>query len=387
MIKNAGKLLLVVFLVVSMFSYAMFQGGFVSWFLFYSIMPLLFYSFAIVLFPMNKIRVERKVSRARTLRAWQPLEVTVTVNKTIFPLFYLVVEDILPRKLNRSLRAGNDAKALFFPLFQRTLTFTYEIPALPRGEHLFSDIRLKTGDPFGFLQKQTILQEFEKIIVYPQIQKMDWTLEKQSFLQGSINGKKSNGDVTTVVGLRDYIPGDRLSWLDWKSTAKRNKLLTKQFEHQKNKEVQIVLDNSVDSYKGDDGALFEKAVSAAASIARQVVAAGGVVSMPGMANSSSSRNREQQLFYFLAKMEANDPKPFSESIGHMALSERASLIVITPRLTKALLYRIEPLIFRNRPIECFCVANSNGDHMNVVNDWRRRGIPVHLVVEPSAKEG
>lgn len=41
------------------FSYAMFQGGFVSWFLFYSFLPFGLYGVAVLLYPLKKWNVTR----------------------------------------------------------------------------------------------------------------------------------------------------------------------------------------------------------------------------------------------------------------------------------------------------------------------------------------
>ncbi|UTW70466.1 DUF58 domain-containing protein [Anaerobacillus sp. HL2] len=37
-------------------------------------------------------------------------------------------------------------------------------------------------------------------------------------------------DITSVAGSREYVPGDRLTSIDWKVTARVNKLMTKEFE-------------------------------------------------------------------------------------------------------------------------------------------------------------
>ena len=61
--KKVWKFVILLFLIILTFSYAMFQGGFVSWFLFYSFLPFcpLLYRF-IVLFIE---RVEKLVDKYR----------------------------------------------------------------------------------------------------------------------------------------------------------------------------------------------------------------------------------------------------------------------------------------------------------------------------------
>jgi uncharacterized protein (DUF58 family) len=60
-----GRLLFVLFLVICSFAFAMFQGGFVSWFIFYSLLPFALYSIAFFFSPISKIEVERYIQTAQ----------------------------------------------------------------------------------------------------------------------------------------------------------------------------------------------------------------------------------------------------------------------------------------------------------------------------------
>ena len=47
-----------------------------------------------------------------------------------------------------------------------------------------------------------------------------------------------------VVGIREYQPGDRLSWINWKASAKRNGMVTKEFETGQSTDVLLVMDST-----------------------------------------------------------------------------------------------------------------------------------------------
>ncbi|MBR8646101.1 DUF58 domain-containing protein [[Brevibacterium] frigoritolerans] len=66
-----------------------------------------------------------------------------------------------------------------------------------------------------------------------------------------------------VSGVREYQPGDQLSWINWKATARTSEIMTKEFEVQKNRDVFIMLDE-----KPSD--LFEESIEMAASLACHV---------------------------------------------------------------------------------------------------------------------
>src|SRR5690625_4873487 len=90
------RLLLITVLFIILFSYAMFQGGFVSWFLFYMMMPFLIYYLLFIIYPMTDWRVKRILPQKST-RSGQAIRIELEVTRKIpFPVSYLVVEEFLP---------------------------------------------------------------------------------------------------------------------------------------------------------------------------------------------------------------------------------------------------------------------------------------------------
>ena len=49
-------------------------------------------------------------------------------------------------------------------------------------------------------------------------------------------------DTTMATGVRDYQSGDRVSWIHWKSFARTQTLMTKEFEDRRSQELILVLD-------------------------------------------------------------------------------------------------------------------------------------------------
>src|SRR3954471_8225294 len=92
-LKKVWKFILLLFLILLTFSYAMFQGGFVSWFLFYSFLPFAIYCVTISLYPLNELEVTRILPKS-DYNAGEPIKVEVIVKRAkSFPLFYLLIED------------------------------------------------------------------------------------------------------------------------------------------------------------------------------------------------------------------------------------------------------------------------------------------------------
>lgn len=253
------KLIFLLFLLLGAFSFAMFQGGFVSWFLFYSFCPLAIYGIAIYFYPLKKAAVERRAEK-KALFAGEELKVKGRIKrKGFFPLFYLIVEDKVAG--GRDQTVVRTEKMMLFPYFKRVIDFEYAVGSLPRGVHYLNEVELAAGDPLGFIEKRAAIPAAkEKLIVFPEYEHIPFS-SLTSFSYGGMASanEKMEKDTTMAASVREYQYGDRFSWINWKASAKRNELMTKEFEQRMSSEISIM----VDCYPDDQ---FEAIVSFAASI-------------------------------------------------------------------------------------------------------------------------
>ncbi|GAE37530.1 DUF58 domain-containing protein [Halalkalibacter akibai] len=253
------KFLLLVAFVLIVFSYAMFQGGFVSWFLFYSVISVIVSTILIAIFPFRVVRAERKVNE-EVLQASEQLLVTVTITKkALQPFFYVRVRDVVPENLGNYDETGS----LFFFSFQRKLTFTYSVSQLKRGEHSFDEITLIFGDLFGLFERTSKIKCETTVLVYPRLQKLNEIphVGSPKQLEGFKN-KRSFEEDRSLAGVRQYVPGDRLTMIDWKQSARSNQLMTKEFESYQGEGVIVALD----TFFKEGAEKFEHTVILAASL-------------------------------------------------------------------------------------------------------------------------
>lgn len=241
-----------------LFSFAMFQGGFTAWFLFFSFLPIFLYHIGLLLYPMKKWQVTRKIT-PQVVEAGNQVIINIKIHRKIaFPLYYCVFEEILPESLNKedhrqekykhienphliNIRRNN--KQIIFPGFKRTFIIQYQLAHLPRGEHELNSIRIRTGDVFGLIKKEHIFHSADRLMVYPSKRMIHMDEQTQSFEHGTISSHSLNLNNTNVAsGIREYLPGDRFSWIDWKQTARKNTMMTKEFEQEKSTDTLIVLD-------------------------------------------------------------------------------------------------------------------------------------------------
>src|SRR4051812_38026491 len=93
-IQHSGRLLTVLMLLALTFCYAMFQGGFVSWFVFFTVLPFLIYAVLLAIVPLKIEGITRTIMPSKVERGDQ-VEITVTFyNRSWFPLLYLTVSEM-----------------------------------------------------------------------------------------------------------------------------------------------------------------------------------------------------------------------------------------------------------------------------------------------------
>lgn len=337
----------------------MFQGGFVSWFLFYSFLPFALYSLSLALYKMKNIELQREFTKAE-YNAGERLVVKVKMKRrSSFPLFYMVIEDSLSEELTFSMKSSS-AKTFVFPYFHKSIEFEYVIDELPRGEHHFKGIHIKIGDPLGLIEQQINCPTVDdKIMVYPAYEEIIYRTMDNHYDQGmTASRERVQRDTSMAIGIRDYQPGDRFSWINWKATAKRNEIMTKEFEQRKSHDVYVVMDCAPDHH-------FEVVVSFVASILRAILKKGAQV---GLLSSSAERvafpTRSgdvhlQQLNYHLAKVKASSPVPLEvilEGEG-FTIGQNASLMLVTGQLTKSLIEKASYFSSRNGIVTIFLMKN------------------------------
>ncbi|QHS24174.1 DUF58 domain-containing protein [Virgibacillus sp. MSP4-1] len=279
-IKYGLKLLGILLPAGVLYAYAMFQGGFVSWFLFFSTLPIFLYMMLLFFYPMARIKIERNLSPVIT-ETGSTIEVDITFKRPrLLPLYYCIIEDMFPdsvqyRDTKRKkfahmaspdvLRENRRAKKVIFPWFKGTFSFKYQIDELPRGEHLFHQVRVVTGDFIGFIKREKTFDVENSVMVYPTERKLLLHKHAQSFEEGeSSSYNRMVKNTMAVSGVREYVPGDRMSWIDWKATAKNNTMMTKEFEQEKSQDMYVLFNASeMDSY---NWLTFEGAVEVAVSL-------------------------------------------------------------------------------------------------------------------------
>lgn len=180
----------------------------------------------------------------------------------VWPITYIFVKEYLyHRHANVSL-----FEASFVPDFYRKGSIEYTVPRLKRGIYRFGQTECSTGDIFNLFQHKSELDYSSTLRVYPRTVPIKQWIYVQSLLALSHRSSTSPHQRETIYidGIREYVPGDRMSHIHWNASAKTGVLKSKEFERESHPKVIILLDRNPSSYTGEEQ--FELAVNVVASI-------------------------------------------------------------------------------------------------------------------------
>lgn len=264
--KSRARIFLKIFFIVIIlslvFSYAMFQGGFVSWFLFYSVLVVVLLSLSTLIVPLRRMKLKRSIINKNTIFSSDDLQIEIEFEHRFFhPFCYMKIVDYIPQSLRD--HATNGAGAIYFFTYWKKDSFSYVIKQVPRGKYHFTDIEVEIGDFFGFFERKKLFPIHEEVIVYPKYRHLsDWQVGSVGETEKRHSFKQAIETDLSIAGVRSYIQGDKLSMIDWKHTARQNELMSKQFSETE-ENVSLLLFNPYVELKGEE--TFEQQVELASS--------------------------------------------------------------------------------------------------------------------------
>jgi uncharacterized protein (DUF58 family) len=211
----------------------------------------------------KQVHVSRRLPPA--LFANQPASAAFVIanRSSRLPVFSLRIMDLVGA-------ATVDRGIYLLHLFPGARTFqSYPLLVKRRGPYLFEGIKLSTRFPFGLFVKAATFPLQEKVMVYPEITDLSSVLLDHLSMVGHDQALIQRGQGTTLHNLRLYQPGDDSRTIHWKTTARRSLLIVRETETEDQRKVTIVLHTHVPDLPDNShsDALFEKAVSLAASLA------------------------------------------------------------------------------------------------------------------------
>ena len=233
-----------------------------------------------------------------------------------------------------------------------------------RGIFSLGPTELVSGDLFGLFPVRRTVPSEGDLIVYPKMVDVEGFPNPLGLLPGGEALRLRTHQVTpNASGIREYVPGDPLKSIHWLSTARRNELMTKEFELDPLAEVWIFLDAEryvqvgqarvLPDYAGEPlwrrfreielpPATEEYGVSVAASLARHFLGADRAVGFachhrdyrqtPDILSPDRGGRQLGKILEVLAPLRAEGDLPISALVTAHAqhIPRGSAVIIITP---------------------------------------------------------
>jgi uncharacterized protein (DUF58 family) len=123
-----------------------------------------------------------------------------------------------------------------------------------RGRFRLGPTELIGGDPFGLFPVKVVVAQTQQVVVLPMIAPLSGFALPHGRLPGGDALMERTHQITpNAAGVRDYMPGDSYSRIHWRSTARRGRLIVKEFELDPLADIWIVLDVAADVQSAMEG--------------------------------------------------------------------------------------------------------------------------------------
>ncbi len=185
------------------------------------------------------VRIRRSTRGRRGQVGKTFIESFAVRNNSIFPKLWLEIRD-------HSSLPGHRASRVV-PSLLPGAEYRWEVHTVcsVRGEFQLGPITVTSGDPFGLFRFPRRLAAASKIVVYPATLPVhDFAIPSGLLSGGDAQRRRAQFVTTNAAGVRDYAPGDSFNRIHWRSTARKGRLIVKEFELDPLADVWLFLDLS-----------------------------------------------------------------------------------------------------------------------------------------------
>jgi uncharacterized protein (DUF58 family) len=274
-------------------------------------------------------------------------------NTSWLPVLWLRLNDSVPVDLSPSTLCRWVAS--LSPRETRDLSYT--LAGRRRGYYRLGPLAMHGGDLLGSATYNHHHRNGDLVIVYPKIVPLrDLGFPSLSPAGTLPSRQRLFEDPTRIRGVRDYVPGDSLKRMDWKTSARAGSLQVRRYEPSMALETAIFLNLNSDDYPlRNRSTATEMGIEVAASVTTHLVEKRQAVGLvtnghdplhnPGLAGTSpvisalplrKGREHQMQVLDLLARVERTSEGqavPFLDLLSRksLALPWGSTVVIITAR--------------------------------------------------------
>jgi uncharacterized protein (DUF58 family) len=176
----------------------------------------------------------------------------------------------LQERVRRTNDADHVAELTVQPMAPRSVAQAgYKLPTSSRGVIEVGPLVAETRDPLGLLRRVRPVAGVDRVTVAPRAHRLDMPQLGNGPLGRHLLAQARRLGPGEFHSLREYVDGDEPRIINWRASARSDKLLVRQHSVEGLRRMLVVLDSDAASYL--DGASFERAITAAASLVKSAV--------------------------------------------------------------------------------------------------------------------
>jgi uncharacterized protein (DUF58 family) len=283
----------------------------------------------------DQFEVDRVVPEIAALA--RPERVRLRLRNTSDKPVEVLYRDIPPRPFRS--RGARDEVSL--PARSR-IERTYRVVPLERGDHEWGQLTLRYRSRLGLVWRQRRFDRAARIRVHPDPspRSREEALQMKAARIGPSGLRLAllRGEGREFESLREYSPDDEYRRIDWKATARKGRLIVRQYEAERDQNVVILLDcgRSMGVRVGDLSKM-DHLVEATLRLGRVALEAGDRVGLVGFAGGvrvalapGKGHSQLRRLAEALTTIQADDTEPDYEAafVRLRSMIQRRALVVV-----------------------------------------------------------
>lgn len=234
---------------------------------------------------LKNIQAKRKISNTLPVNSFSDVELTVSFSKNEaddtannrrsleIEIFEHVPETCYTKGLPTTVQLAADQQ----------VKISYQIKSLERGDLIIKTSELWVKSRLGLLRRRIELDCDSKSKVYPNFRSIhNYVLlaTEQRTRQLGIRQRQKRGEGLDFHQLREYKVGDSLRQIDWRSTSRLRKIISKEYQQERDQNI-IFLVDSGRRMRTKDGELshFDQALNATLLVSHIALKQGDAVGL------------------------------------------------------------------------------------------------------------
>lgn len=226
----------------------------------------------------------------------------------------------------------------------REIRVIYPVKMSVRGEAVFGPTHVRRVTPLGLWARQTTQLSNETVKVYPDYEPVVrfalLSMQHRESPLGIIRRPRA-GSSRDFHQLRDYHEGDPLSQIDWKATSRRQTLISRDYQEQRDQQIVFMLDTGHRMRALDGGVpQFDHVLNAVLLVAHVALRQGDQVAVKSFGGTNrwlppmkGSHAMPVLLNHLYDYQTTPAPSDFSDAVEElMARQRRRSLVILLTNL-------------------------------------------------------